>query len=230
MKQSNLDEVILELKSLATAEHLAKLAHFGIDNSRALGIKIPLLRQLAKKIGVNHELASELWATEIHEARILASMIENPKTMTEKQFDSWVNDFNSWDICDVCADLLAKTPFVFQKIDEYSTHSKEFVKRTAFTLMCELAFHDKKMTSEMYFPFFEIIEREAWDERNFVRKAVNWALRQMGKRNETLRLKAIETAERILNQGSKSARWIANDAIRELNDQKVIARVAKKSI
>lgn len=222
------DEVILELKSLATAEHFSMLAHFGIENSKALGVKMPLLRQIAKKIGVNHELALELWATEIHEARILASMIENPKTMTEKQFDGWVNDFDSWDMCDVCVDLLAKTPFVFQKIDEYSTHSKEFVKRTAFTLMCELAFHDKKMTSEMYFPFFEIIEREAWDERNFVRKAVNWALRQMGKRNETLRLKAIETSERILNQGSKSARWIASDAIRELNDAKVITRVRKK--
>ena len=230
MNQFDIEEVISELKSLATADHFAKLAHFGIENSKALGVKMPLMRQLAKSIGVDHELALELWATEIHEARILASMIENPKTMTEKQFDSWVNDFDSWDMCDVCADLLAKTPFVFQKIEEYSLHSKEFVKRTAFTLMCELAFHDKKMTAEMYFPFFEIIEREAWDERNFVRKAVNWALRQTGKRNEILRLKAIETAERILNQGSKSARWIASDAIRELTNEKVIMRVMKKKI
>ena len=230
MKQSNLDEVILELKSLATAEHLAKLAHFGIDNSRALGIKIPLLRQLAKKIGVNHELASELWATEIHEARILASMIENPKSMTEKQFDSWVYDFDSWDICDQCCSLLVKTPYTLQKIDSYSFANEEFVKRTAFVLICALVIYDKKVKDDFFYPFLAIIEREAWDNRNFVRKAVNWALRQMGKRNETLRLKAIETAERILNHGSKSARWIANDAIRELNDQKVRARVAKKSI
>ena len=204
------------------------MAHFGIKNDKALGVKMPLIRQLAKKTGKNHDLALELWATEIHEARILASFIEKPELMTESQFDSWVNDFDSWDMCDVCVDLLAKTPFAIRKIEEYSTHSKEFVKRTAFSLMCQFAFYDTRMADESYFRFFEIIEREAWDNRNFVRKAVNWALRQIGKRNNALRLKAIETAQRILLQDTKSARWIANDALRELNDEKVIARTLKK--
>lgn len=228
LNMTQLDEIISELKSLSTPEHYAKLAHFGIKDDKALGVKMPLIRQLAKKIGKNHALALELWVTEIHEARILASFIETPELMTEKQFDSWVNDFDSWDMCDVCVDLLAKMPYAIRKIDEYSTHSKEFVKRTAFSLMCQFAFYDKKMTDEMYYPFFEIIEREAWDERNFVKKAVNWALRQIGKRNNALRLKAIEAAQRILKQDSKSARWIASDALKELNDEKVIGRIMNK--
>lgn len=228
MSQYTLDEVLGELKLLATPEHFAKLAHFGIKDTKALGIKVPLLRQLAKKIGKNHELALELWATEIHEARLLASMIENPEILTELQFDAWVNDFDSWDICDQCCSLLGLTQFALQKIEEYSIRSEEFVKRTAFVLMCEQVVHHKQVENEQFFHFFEIIEREAWDNRNFGRKAVNWALRQIGKRNETLRLKAIETAEHILNQDSKSARWIATDALRELKSDKVIERSKKK--
>lgn len=224
------NEVLVELKALATPDHFAKLSHFGIKDSKALGVKIPLLRQLAKKIGKNHELALELWATEVHEARLLASMIENPKEMTEKQFDAWVNDFDSWDLCDQCCGLLGLTQFSLDKIDEYANHSEEFVKRTAFVLMCEQAVHHKNSENELFYHFFEIIEREAWDERNFVRKAVNWALRQIGKRNEILRIKAILTAERILNQDSKSARWIATDALRELKSDNVIGRVNKKKV
>jgi len=221
----DIEFVIEELKLLSTPEHFAKLSHFGIEDSKALGVKIPLLRNLAKTIGANHALALELWDTEIHEARILASMIEDSKMMTENQVDKWVSDFNSWDMCDSCCDLIAKMDFVRAKIEEYSTDEREFVKRTAFTLMCKLAFHDKKACDSSYERFFNIIEREAWDERNFVRKAVNWALRQIGKRNEYLRIRAIEVAERIKCQGTKSAVWIATDALRELNDEKVVARV-----
>jgi len=221
-------EILIELKSLSTPEHFAKLAHFGIKDTKALGVKMPLLRKLAKSIGKNHELALELWATDIHEARLLASLIESPKTMTEKQFDDWVNDFDSWDMCDVTCGLLAQMPFVRRKIDEFSTREEEYVKRTAFTLMCTLAVHDKKATNESFNRFFELIEREACDERNFVRKAVNWALRQIGKRNEDLRIKAIETAERVFIQDSKSAHWIATDALRELKNNNVIGRVNTK--
>jgi 3-methyladenine DNA glycosylase AlkD len=126
--------------------------------------------------------------------------------------------------------LLGLTQFSLDKIDEYANHSEEFVKRTAFVLMCEQAVHHKNSENELFYHFFEIIEREAWDERNFVRKAVNWALRQIGKRNEILRIKAILTAERILNQDSKSARWIATDALRELKSDNVIGRVNKKKV
>lgn len=221
-------EIITELKAMATPEHLAQLSRFGINDSAALGIRVPALRSFAKLIGVNHDLAIELWRTEIHEARILASMIADSKLITEELVEEWVSSFNSWDLCDVTCDLLGRTPFVIQLIEKYAARNEEFVKRTAFALMCELAFHDKKTSNEQFYAFFEIIERESWDNRNFVRKAVNWALRQIGKRNETLRLEAIEVAERIQNQGSKSARWIATDALRELNSEKVIRYVAKR--
>lgn len=222
------NEVISEIIMLATPEHYAKLSYFGIKDEKALGVKIPLLRQLAKKIGKNHELALELWSTEIHEARLLATMIDDPKLITENQVDNWVGDFNSWDICDQCCGLFARTPFALDKINVYSTASEEFVKRTAFVLMCALVIKEKKASNEYFYPFFGIIEKEAWDDRNFVRKAVNWALRQIGKRNETLRLKAIECGERILAQRSKSARWIASDALRELRSEKIINYVRSK--
>ena len=222
------NEVIDELKSLSTPEHFAQLERFGIKNTKALGIKVPYLRRLAKKVGKNHQLALDLWATEIHEARLLASMIEEAKLLTEKQFDDWVNDFDSWDMCDQCCSLFGKTPFALEKINEYSTSKHEFVKRTAFVLICEQAVHHKNITDDQFYHYLDLIEREAWDNRNFVRKAVNWALRQIGKRNKELRIKAIESAERILIQGTKSARWIANDALRELNDPKVISRVNKR--
>ena len=222
------NEIIDELKSLSSPEHYAKLAHFGIKDGKALGIKIPILRQLAKKIGKSHDLALQLWATEIHEARLLATMIENAKEVNEKQFDDWVHDFDSWDICDQTCNLFVHMPFVNQKIDDYSRNNEEFVKRAAFVLMCEVALHDKKATNDSFNPYFDLIEREACDERNFVRKAVNWALRQIGKRNNFLRLKAIETSERIMNQGTKSARWIASDALRELKNEKVIFNTNRK--
>ena len=227
MLKSTVNEIFDELKLLSTADHYAKLSHFGINATKAYGVKIPLLRQLAKKIGKNHELALALWDTDVHEARLLASMIERSELVTESQFDSWVNDFDSWDMCDQCCGLLGDTSFALQKIDDYSVRTDEFVKRTAFVLMCQYAVHHKKMDDDQFCYFLKIIEREAWDERNFVRKAVNWALRQIGKRNEFLRLKAIESAEEILNQNSKSARWIATDALRELRSQKVIDYIEK---
>ncbi|WP_216086315.1 DNA alkylation repair protein [Paludibacter propionicigenes] len=227
MMKSTVNEILDELKLLVTADHYAKLSHFGINATKAYGVKIPLLRQFAKKIGKNHELALALWDTDVHEARLLASMIELPELITDNQFDSWVNDFDSWDMCDQCCGLLGDSPLALQKVDDYSVRTEEFVKRTAFVLMCQYAVHHKKMEDDQFCYFLKIIEREAWDERNFVRKAVNWALRQIGKRNEFLRLKAIESAEAILNQNSKSARWIATDALRELRSQKVIDYIEK---
>ena len=221
-------EVLTELKSLSNPAHFAQLERFGIESSNALGIKIPDLRLFAKKVGKNHELALELWKTEIHEARILASFIDDPKQVTELQFDTWVKDFDSWDICDQCCSLLIQTPFAKAKIEAYSSADEEFVKRSAFVLMCALVIYDKKAGNESFSAYFELIEREAWDNRNFVRKAVNWALRQIGKRNEILRIKAIECAERIQCQDSKSARWIAADALRELKSEAVIVRSKNK--
>jgi 3-methyladenine DNA glycosylase AlkD len=210
-------EVIDHLKQKADAKHHAGMARFGIANEKALGVKIPEVRALAKLIKKDHELAQQLWDTGIHEARILASMIDNPKLVTPKQIDSWTRDFKSWDVCDqVCGNLFDRTPYAIDKALEFSNHEEEFVKRAGFVLMAEYAMHNKKADDLVFIQFFPIMEREAWDERNFVKKAVNWALRQIGKRNSTLRPLAIQCAERILLQDSKAAKWIAGDALREL--------------
>ena len=212
----NANEVIHELKRLSTPEHFNSFARFGIPDKNALGVKMPDIRKLAKKIGKNHILAMELWHSEVHEAKALAPMIADEKLITENDFDWIVSTFDSWDLCDGACKILSKTPFAKNKITEYADNQHEFVKRTAFVLMCSFAVHHKEKPDEFFYPFFQIIEREARDNRNFVRKAVNWALRQIGKRNGHLKIKAIETAERIKEQDSKSARWIANDALREL--------------
>lgn len=223
------EEVHYELKSLSNANHLAGMSRYGIDNSNAYGVRTPDIRKLAKKWGKNHKIAFELWNTEVHEARMLASMMMDSKLLSVNEFDKLVLDFNSWDICDCTCSMLYKSPFAVDKIMEYADNRKEFVKRTAFVLMCAFAVHHKKEKDEFFYPFLSIIEREAWDERNFVKKAVNWALRQIGKRNDHLRLKAIATAEKIKLQNTPSAHWIANDALRELNDEKIIKRVEIKS-
>ena len=210
------NEILNELKSLGTEDHLRKMKGFGIDADEAYGVKVPLIRGLAKLIGKNHELAMELRKSPVHEARLMASMIADHKLLTESDFDDWVSEFRSWDICDGTCSLLGKTPFARKKIDEYADNQSEFVKRTAFVLMCHFAVHEKKLPDDFFYPFFEIIENQAWDNRNFVKKAVNWALRQIGKRNANLREIAIETAERIKLQDTPSARWIASDALREL--------------
>ncbi|MFD0748715.1 DNA alkylation repair protein [Mucilaginibacter calamicampi] len=216
----NASTVIEKLKEISSPVYREGMLRFGIENSKALGVKVPALRKLAKEIKKDHQLAQQLWETEIHEARLLATMIADPKQVTEKQFDKWVLDFETWDVCDqACGNLFDQTPFAIEKALDYSAREEEFVKRAGFVLMAELAVHDKKADDLVFIQFFPIIEREAWDERNFVKKAVNWALRQIGKRNNTLKPLAIATAERILQQNSKPAKWIANDALRELRNR-----------
>lgn len=214
----DLSEVISSLKEKADARYHAGMQRFGIANEKALGVKIPEVRKLARLIKKDHILAQALWDTDIHEARILASMIDDPKQVTPQQIDSWTKDFTTWDVCDqVCGNLFDRTPYVIDKAVEFSTREEEFVKRAGFVLMAEYAVHDKKAANDVFINFLPIIEREAWDERNFVKKAVNWALRQIGKRNSMLRPLAIQCAERILLQNSKAAKWIASDALRELS-------------
>ncbi|MGC3978010.1 MAG: DNA alkylation repair protein [Paludibacteraceae bacterium] len=225
----NKEQAIEALKAVATDDHFKKLSRFGIEDSKALGVKVPDIRQLARKIGKNYPLAVELWNSEIHEAHLLAAFIADSQNITEIYFDKIVYSFDSWDVCDLTCDILSETPFAEKKMYEYANNELEFVKRTAFVLMCYFAVHHKKKNDDFFYPLLVLIERESWDERNFVRKAVNWALRQIGKRNEALRQKAIETAERILKQDTKTAKWIANDALRELRNEKIIARVMKKT-
>ncbi|MGY3213228.1 DNA alkylation repair protein [Mucilaginibacter sp. HD30] len=212
--------VIDRLKQMASPVYREGMLRFGIANHKALGVKVPQLRKLAKEIKKDHHLAQQLWDTDIHEARLLATMIDDPKQVTKTQIDKWVLDFETWDLCDqACGNLFDRTPFAVEKALEFSAREEEFVKRTGFVLMAELAIHDKKADDMVFLQFFPIIEREARDERNFVKKAVNWALRQIGKRNNTLKPLAIATTERILQQNSRAAKWIATDALRELRNR-----------
>jgi len=219
-------EALEKLKSLSNPEAVAGMARFGINPENTYGISIPDLRKLAKDIGKNHRLAAKLWSSGIHEARILACMVDDPKKVGEEQLESWVKDFDSWDVCDQCCNkLFDKTEFAYQKAVEWSGRDEDFVKRAGFVLMTQIAVHDKKAKDSLFESFFPIIQREATDGRNFVKKAVNWALRQIGKRNLSLNQKAIEVAKAIRQIDASSARWIAADALRELTSDPVQKRL-----
>ncbi len=214
--------ILAELQQRSNPENVAGMARFGINPQGTLGISIPVLRKIAKHHRKNHELALALWQSGIHEARILAGFIDDPLKVTPQQMDTWANDFDSWDVCDqVCMNLFDKTPYAYAKAVEWSSSDKTFVKRAGFALMASLAFHDKKAMDDQFEAFFPIILRESVDERNFVKKAVNWALRQIGKRNAALRTRAIEVAQQMSQLESKSARWNARDTIKELTQKKL---------
>ena len=222
-----LKEVMAELKLMEDPKAAAGMASYGIKADRTLGISIPKLERLARKIGKNRSLAEKLWSSAIHEARILACMIDDPQQITEARMEHWVNDFDSWDLCDQCCNrLFRKSKFARQKALTWACRPDEFVKRAGFVLMAVLAVHDKKAADKHFDPFFKRIRAEAIDERNFVKKAVNWALRQIGKRNISLNEKAISVAEEIEQFESRTARWVANDALRELRSEKVQKRLS----
>lgn len=222
--QASCQELIEQLSELADENYLAGMKRFAIENKTALGVKLPFLREFAKplkKRSDRHTLAMELWSTAIHEARILASIIANPKLLTESEMNTWVNDFYSWDVCDqCCSNLFQKTSYFLTKSFEYSKAEAEFVKRCGFTLMAQYAQHHKKAPDTICLQFLERIEEEAYDARNFVKKAVNWALREIGKRNESMLLEAEACAYRLVEQPHASAKWIARDALREFAKQK----------
>ena len=225
-----LNHVIAELKSMGNPKAAAGMARYGIKADRALGVSIPQLQDLAKKIGKSHKLAEALWSSAVHEARILACMIDDPQQITADRLDRWAIEFDSWDLCDQCCNrLFRKTPFARQKALAWAGRPEEFVKRAGFVLMAVLAVHDKKAADKQFEPFFRRIKAEACDERNFVKKAVNWALRQIGKRNRSLNKKAIRVAEEIRHFESKAARWVARDALRELRSEDVQKRLSGRA-
>jgi cytidyltransferase-like protein len=213
------EAIIKKLKSLRNEKNREGMARFGINPKNTLGIPIPCLRSLARGIGKNHELALELWKSKIHEASLLAAFIGEADKLTEKEMESMVKDFDSWDTCDqTCSCLFGNSPLAKRKIYEWTKRKEEFVKRAGFVLMAVLAVHDKSAKDSFFEKFFPIMKREAKDERNFVRKAINWALRQIGKRNKALNKKSIKEAEDIYKMDSKSAKWIASNALSELRD------------
>jgi 3-methyladenine DNA glycosylase AlkD len=221
--------VIDELKSLANPENVAGMTRFGIKADNLLGISMKTLEPIGKRLRKDHALALQLWDSGIHEARLLACMVDDPKQVSEAQMESWVNDFDSWDVCDqACNKLFDKTPYAYSKAVEWTSRDSEFVKRAGFVLMATMAVHDKKAPDTSFIEFLPIIEREAGDERNFVKKAVNWALRQIGKRNLALNAHAVQTAEAIRSMDSKAAKWIAADALRELTSPAVKEKLSRQ--
>jgi 3-methyladenine DNA glycosylase AlkD len=213
-------ELIAILRAHADTANVAGMTRFGINPENTLGVSMPFLRKLARQAGKSHALARDLWASGIHEARILATLVDDPALVTPGQMDRWARDFNSWDVCDqACQNLFRYTPFAFAKAAEWPHRKPEFVRRAGFALMAGLAVKAKNAADSDFEAFLPLIEEAAGDARNFVRKAVNWALRQIGKRNPRLRARAIATARAIGRQHSRSARWIASDALRELDQR-----------
>ena len=220
------DTVVAELESMANPDNVAGMVRFGINPTGTLGVSIPALRTLARRYRHRHDLALELWATGIHEARILAGMIADPKQVTPGLMDAWTAEFDSWDTCDqVCSNLWEKTPFAYDKAVEYSQAGPEFIRRAGFVLMARLAVGDKGIAEERLAAFLPLVVTGATDERNFVKKAVNWALRQIGKRSPALNTAAVATARDIAGRDGKAARWIAADALRELTSEAVQSRL-----
>ena len=213
-------EILKKLRSLSNPKNIEGMARFGISSKNTLGVPIPVLRKIATQAGKDHALAQKLWASGIHEARILAGMVADPGKITPKEMDKWAKDFDSWAVCDqVCSNLFCYTPVAHKKTHEWSRKKEEYYKRAGFALMASLAVHDKKAKDRAFLVYLPVIKRESTDERNYVRKAVNWALRQIGKRNPRLRKAALKTAKEIYNIDSKAARWIATDATRELKNR-----------
>jgi 3-methyladenine DNA glycosylase AlkD len=231
-KETQYEQILKRLKSYSNPKNIEGMTKFGITGKNVLGgPSLPVLRNIAKEIGRNNKIALQLWDSEIHEARILAGMIAQPKDVSEQQIEKWVKDLDSWDICDqMCSNFFDKTEFAYKKAGEWSKKEEEFIKRAGFALMACLAVHDKKSANEQFILFFKNIKDESVDERNFVKKAVNWALRQIGKRNIALNKLSVELAEEILKiyPDSKSAKWIAKDAIKELKSETVQKRLKNK--
>jgi len=219
---NDIDFILNQIKENGNPANLEGMARYGIRFDEAFGCNIPFLRKLAKNYRGNHDLALKLWKTGIHEARIIAFLIDDPKMVSDAQAERWLKDVKSWDICDgLCSNLIRKTPFAYDKAFEWSRRKEEFQKRAGFVMMAVLAVHDKEADDEIFLEFLERIEEESSDGRNFVKKAVNWALRQIGKRNRCLHKSAIKASGRIKLQDSNAAKWIANDALREFRSETI---------
>lgn len=225
-KSVTLDGVLKELRARSNPKNVAGMARFGINPKNTLGVSVPHIREIARKVGKNHALAQQLWKSGIHEARILAGFVDEPQFVTEEQMESWVSEFDSWDVCDqVCGGLFDRTKLAYEKAAEWSARKEEFVKRAGFALMAYLAIHDKKADNDAFAKFLPMIEQGSNDGRNFVKKAVNWALRQIGKRNLALNRLAVQTARRIQKMEPRPAKWIASDALKELTNPKILSRL-----
>ena len=221
------EEILKRLKHISRPEALASMASFGIRAEKAYGVTVPIIRSMAKELGKNHLLALKLWDTGVHEARILATMMTEPEKLTERQAERWASELDSWDVCDhFCGNLMVKTPFAYGKAFEWSSRKEEYVKRAGFALMACLAVHDKEADNKKMESFFAPIRKQSGDDRNFVKKAVNWALRQIGKRNAYLNMLAVQVAQDIRLIDTPTAKWIASNALHELQSDAVKKRLS----
>jgi 3-methyladenine DNA glycosylase AlkD len=224
----NMQDIMRELESYSDNKSLEHMARYGMDPSRGLGVRIPRLRDMGKRLGKNRDLAFELWAKGMRETMVLASLVDIPKQVTEEQMDAWVTDLYDWESCDqLIMNLFGRSPLAVKKALEWSRRDEEYVKRAGYVIMARLAVTEKKAPDSFFNPFFPLIEEGASDERNAVKKSVNWALRQIGKKNLALNKKALASARRIAKMKSKAAKWIASDAIRELESPQVQNRLKK---
>jgi 3-methyladenine DNA glycosylase AlkD len=221
-----IERLIASLRAQANPVNVAGMARYGISTAGTLGVPVYVIRRMAKEAGLDHALAEQLWSSGIHEARILATLVDDPAKVTARQMDRWARDFDSWDVCDqACQNLFRYSPKAFAKAAQWAGAKQEFVRRAGFALMAGLASKASDAPDEQFAAFLPLIAEAAGDDRNMVKKAVNWALRQIGKRNRRLHQMAIAAAEEIRAQGSRSARWIAADALRELRNPATIARI-----
>jgi len=219
--------VLSKLEAKANPKNVEGMAKFGMSVESRLGVSVPEMRKLAKEIGRDHRFALSLWKTGIAEAQIVAALIDDPAAVTSKQMDRWVKDFDSWDVCDqACLSLFDKSPLAWEKIPEWAEREEEFVKRAAFALIAGLAWHDKQAVDQSFVELFPILMKGADDGRNYVKKSVSWAIRNIGKRNRKLNRAAVKLAKDIQRMDSKAARWIAADALRELQSEAVQRRLS----
>lgn len=223
---ATVSDVLNKLEAKANPKNVEGMAKFGMSVESRLGIAVPEMRKIAKEVGRDHRLALSLWKTGIAEAQIVAALIDDPAAVTSAQMDRWVKDFDSWDVCDqACLSLFDKSPLAWQKIPEWAEREEEFVKRAAFALVAGLAWHDKQAVDQSFVDLFPILMKGADDDRNYVKKAVSWAIRNIGKRNRKLNRAAVKLAKDIQRRDSKAARWVAADAIRELQSEPVQRRL-----
>jgi 3-methyladenine DNA glycosylase AlkD len=220
-------DVLTKLRTKANPKNVAGMARFGMAVEQRLGVSVPEMRKIAKEVGRDHRLAQSLWKTGIAEAQIVAALIDDPAAVTSKQMDRWVKDFDSWDVCDqACLSLFDKSPLAWQKIAEWAEREEEFVKRAAFALIAGLAWHDKRAADKRFVDLFPILMKGADDDRNYVKKSVSWAIRNIGKRNRKLNRAARKLAKDIQRIDSKAARWVGADAVRELQSDAVQRRLS----
>jgi len=238
-RDGRVSAILAELRGMGSQRDRAGMARYGINIDNAFGVSIYELRRVAKRLGTDHDLALALWTTGNHEARLLACFVDDPAAVTAEQIEAWARDFDSWDICDQAAtSLFDRTRHAWPKAPDWAVREEEWIKRAGFALMAGLAVHDKTASDRAFMELLPVIERGASDERNFVKKAVNWALRNIGKRNQALNAAALACATRILagaheraggerggDPSARAARWVATDAIRELTSEKVQARL-----